>query len=411
MRSGRPFRISNFAKALGGFTILQMIGFLAPFLALPVIARIAEPSEWVHLAVAQAVGSLTGIAILYGWWTAGPAAYHKLQHKDERIALYQQSVLERLLVACIALPTMIIVVHVISPADNIELYVMASVAMATYGLTPDWFFIAQNRPLKLAIYETLPRSVSTLASIPFILTTGAIIWYPIIQAGAVLLAYVLMLAIETPKSLGQKPSIKAAGANLQLQTPIALASVLGGAYNQFAIPLAALIVPTVVLAPYVSADKLYKASRFSIGALGNTLQSWVLTDPTYSRQMIAIRLHVIWGFVGAVLIFVLTPWATMFLFGGSLAAGPYTSAALAVAFLCTSVTTPLVRNVLIPAGQRRTPLFATFIATAAGLGGMWPLFQWLGLPGIGIAIALSETVSLGINGLGAARILRSTREN
>ena len=58
-------------------------------------------------------------------------------------------------------------------------------------------------------------------------------------------------------------------------------------------------------------------------------------------------------------------WATGILFGAQVAAQAVPSALFAVAFLCISVATPMIRNLLIPGGRFRTVFAATIAAADA----------------------------------------------
>ncbi|RLK47975.1 O-antigen/teichoic acid export membrane protein [Microbacterium telephonicum] len=405
----RTSSFSALARSLGGFTAIQLVGFAAPFIALPVIARMVGAAEWVHLASAQAIGSLTAAVILFGWWTAGPSEYYRRSGKAARALLYRQSVLERAIVASVALPISFVVVAMITPPDFLLIAVLANLAMASYGFTPDWYFIAMRRPAKLALYETGPRAFGIVVGVGAILLTRDIIWYPLTQLVAAAIAYLLMIHLETPRSSGMTVSLKSGLRNLRSNMPIAASNILGAAYGQLTIPVASALATNGALAPYVAGDKLYKASRFTIVALGNTLQGWVLSAETYRRQMFAISFHIGWGIVGGSMLAVLTPWATHLLFGSELRVEYSTSIAFGVAFLFASITTPLVRNVLIPHGRRRLPLVATALALTVGLGGIWPFYSAFGVSGIGLAVAASEFVSAAVNGLSSIQVLRGVR--
>lgn len=394
-------------KSLTGFTGLQLLGFVAPFMALPVIARLAGPELWVDFASAQAIGSLAGIVILFGWWTAGPAEYHRLGSVVQRANLYVASIRERLIVAAFAIPLTVAIVAAISPRESLLLCVLAALGMATYGLTPDWFFIASNSPSKLALYETIPRSISTLLSIPVMLTLGSILWFPIFQISAVFLAYMAMWRREIARHQNSSPKLRDSLTHLNQHAPIAASNILGGLYNQLMLPMATLVAPGASLATYVSADKLYKASRFSIVALANTLQSWVLSSETRKRHLVAFSAHAVLGTIGGAALALLAPPLSELFFGSELETSHTIAAALGVSFFCASVTTPVVRNLLIPHGHRRAPLIATFCATIAGLGSLYPLYAALGVVGVAFAVALSEATSLLINATTGFFVLRS----
>lgn len=392
-------------RIFGGFTLLQIVGFAAPFVALPIIARIAGPVGWVHIASAQALGSLAAVVIIFGWWTAGPGELYQLTTESQRIALYRRSVLGRLVVSAGACPLLLVGVYASTPPTWIFISAAVAVAAALPGLSPAWLFVARAEPAKLAVYEVGPRAIATIVSIFWMQASGALIVYPSLIILATLLGYAAAWFIETPQTHESSTSLAAVLGDLRSHAPIAMSNVMGSIYSQSMVPIAAVLAPASAVSGFVSADKLYRASRFTIDATANTLQSWTLRSDTRRNHLRAVIAHAALGILGGLCISLLTPFATERLFGAAFAASYMTSTSLGVAFLCTSLSTPLVRNILIPRGRKYVALTAAISALVVGLTSVYPLYVWLGAEGFAVTMALSEAAGLCVNAWAVRELL------
>lgn len=135
----------------------------------------------------------------------------------------------------------------------------------------------------------------------------------------------------------------------------------------------------------------------AVSAAGNALQGWVLEvrgDHRRSRNIAAIAIMAGGGLLGAAFLAVAGPWFTALLFGAEKQGSPMVMSVLAVAFFAVATSTPLIRNILIPARRDRPVLIATLIAAVCGLSLMIALGLVWGANGIAIGFAASEVIML-----------------
>jgi PST family polysaccharide transporter len=102
----------------------------------------------------------------------------------------------------------------------------------------------------------------------------------------------------------------------------------------------------------------------------------------------------------------LGPLATQILFGREVAANFPECVSFGLAFLFVSLSTPLSRNILVPAGQTRLTLFAATIGAVVGLPLMVILGIRTGIAGIGFGLAASQAMIFLILVLPAIKWLR-----
>ena len=278
--------------------------------------------------------------------------------------------------------------------------------MASLGLSPGWYFVAAAAPGKLMRYDAAPRVVAAVMAAAAVAVTREVLWYPALLAIAPLIAYAIALRRETPA-----PAERSAVDWFQIRTdfrqqaPIAASGIIGGLYSQPMVPFAAVVAPAST-AVFVSGDRLYKAGRFTISAAANTFQPWTLQHPTRRRHMAALLVHTVLGVVGFAASWLLMPPVSRVMFGADLAVPSLFAAAFGFGFMCTSITTPLVRNVLIPAGRRTVPLIGTLTATGLGVAVVAGLYPSIGADAVAVAVGASELGCLLVVAAGAVPILR-----
>lgn len=391
---------------MGSYTLIQLLGYIAPLLALPVIARSTSTEGWASLGLGQAVGVMASVIIGAGWLTVGPV--HFVQEHDDagRHALYRRSLLQRALIAVVVTPLAVTVAAAIAPGGYGLLAALAVVGMASLGLSPGWYFIAAGAPSKLMRYDAAPRVASAVVAAAVVAVTGDVLWYPALLAIAPLVAYAIALRRETPapaeRSAIDWPQIRT---DFRQQAPIAASGIVGGLYSQLMVPFVAVVAPAST-AVFVSGDRLYKAGRFTISAAANTFQPWTLQDPSRRRHMAALLAHTLLGVVGLVASWLLMPPVSRLMFGADLAVPSLFAAAFGFGFMCTSIATPLIRNVLIPAGRRTVPLIGALTAAGLGVAVVAGLYPSIGADAVAVAVGASELGSLLVVAAVAAPILR-----
>lgn len=377
----------------GGFFTLPLLSMLTPFLLLPILSRVAGQAGWVSIGVGQALGAVAGTVILFGWWIVGPARYHEASSSRERLILFTESMQSRVIVSLIALPAVGLVSAVLAAPDWRLEAVLMSWAMGASGLSPSWYCIAAGSARLLALYDTLPKVGATVAAAFLLLLTAQVWTYPALLLLATLSATVAFSVRHAPFRRSNLLPAKALLAGIRTQLPVVTSNLVGTTYTATPLPIASAVSPISLSTQFASAERLYRLSKFSIVSLGNALQSWVLernSGDRRRRNRIAFAAHGILGFVGGSMIFVLGPAFTSWLFGDDVGATFGACLGFGLSFAFLSCSTPLTRNVLIPAGQSRVALRATTTGAVVGVPLMLILFNIMGVTGIGLGLACSE---------------------
>ncbi|MGK3957254.1 polysaccharide biosynthesis protein [Arthrobacter sp. R4] len=383
---------------LAGFTLLPLLALVLPFLLLPVVSRVVGPDGWSSITAGQAIGVFAATVILWSWNISGPVEIARTAGEQSRAGIYSRSMRSRLLIAALVFPLMsLLVVLIAHDGFRLDAVTMAW-ATALTGFSPAWYGIGAGNPRILAIYDTVPRFLAAVLSAPLIILSSQVWLYGLISiftTGIALMAFQRRFG-EAGSWFPRNPAkvvreILPGGG-------VAAISFSGNAYASSPVPIATATIPVAsATAGFSSADTIYRLGLFSIVAVGNTFQGWTLerdaADPR-RRHFVAIYAHVLLGALGAAFLTALGPWASGLIFGEALKADTLTSLFYGLSFFFLSASTPLIRNVLIPAGRQRTVLLWTAISAVVGVLLMVAAGVLGNIPGIALGMAVSEALLL-----------------
>jgi O-antigen/teichoic acid export membrane protein len=125
--------------------------------------------------------------------------------------------------------------------------------------------------------------------------------------------------------------------------------------------------------------------------------------------MVALLMHATYGFGGAIVLALASAAISRTFFGASVMATPELSLVYAIAFFAVNVSTPFLRNILIPMGGVRTVLVATLVSLAVGLPISVFLARPVGAVGVAAGLAASEVLMAALVVLASVNRERRTR--
>ncbi|MFH8250749.1 lipopolysaccharide biosynthesis protein [Microbacterium sp. B2969] len=393
-----------------GFGAVPLISAVVPFLVLPVAARVDGPAGWAAIGTGQAIGSFVAMVGSYGWNTNGGARVSEAPSPEHQRAVYAQSLWCRLIAFAVAGSIGAVLSALLVGGAFAPVAALAALATGATGLTVTWYSVGTGSARLALWYEAVPFATLTLLSILVMLWTGSVAAYPIAMLLGVFIGLV-MLNVHLYRS--PWPPFSGADVRAAFRGNLALAAAdgIGGSYTTAPVPVAQGLLGTQAAAELTSADKVYRIGLTAIVVLGNSLQKWVLerpfSDGRMRRHAVALALHALVGAIGfAVLTFLGVP-LTEFLLGAAVTPAQEVFPAYGVAYFLISLSTPLIRNVLVPAGRDRVVLGAILASAAIGLPAMIIGGLQGGVLGIVIGLALSEVVVFSVVGFFAVRVLRA----
>lgn len=384
-----------FARRLLGFTALPLISMLVPFALLPIIARVGGVDGWASFAIGQSLGGFAGIAAGLGWAVSGPALVAAADDTS-RALTYRTATASRIAALAIAAPAACLVAALTAP--QIWTAILATVSGALIALSPAWYCIGIGKPSLLARYEVAPRVGAALVSLPAVLITGVIALYPALLIVATVTGLVLFKPVRRGAQERHPPTFRQLMSSVWEQRLVTLSSVMSGAYTALPTALVAGYVTPLQLSAFVSGEKTYKISLFTISSLTSAFQGWVSEagiGGLRRRGSIAVAGNLALGLFGGVFIFALGPAATSLLFGNDLAADPFTCLFLGVAFLAVSLNSAFGRLILAPRRRYGAYLASTAAGALVGVPSIVLLSPTFGASGGAAGVAFGEMAVLG----------------
>lgn len=379
---------------LSGFTLLPLLGLVMPLLLLPVLAQVVGAQGWASTLAGQAIGTFASTIVLWGWNVEGPILIAKTTGQPERAEIYARSVRTRLLTLAVVAPLGLLIAGSNAQPGFAQTSMAMALAITLQGLSPAFYGIGAGSPPLLAIYDTFPRFVAVLVSVPLLLITNSVWVYPAVQGLTMGIALVIFHRRHAAGTAWFPSDLRDTVGQIWRQRKVAGFQLAGNAYAATPIPIANATVP-LTAGPLATTDQLYRYGLFAAVALGNALQGWTLEPGVTDRRRrlaAAIWAHLGLGVVGLVVLTLAGPPVSRIISAGKVPASTELCLLYGVAFLAISSSTPFIRNLLIPAGRDGLVLGATIISAVFGVATMIIAGLLDSVPGVAAGMALSEIV-------------------
>lgn len=366
----RP-RGAALARRILAFAGIPFLSLVAPFIFLPVLARLASVDVWVAIAVGQSLGGLAALVAGLGYTTLAPPTVARAGQARRRRIL-ATSLHARFPLWLVSAAVVAVVAGIVAPdSARVEAATMA-VAMSLAALAPTWFWIGSGRARPIVILEVMPRMAATLAATGILLLDGSPLWYPVLLVVAMAVAPLVVYTRYARDEIRvvDRDDVRTVWRE---HPPALVAEVAGGLYNILAVTIVSAVTPVAAAARFVAGDKAYRIGQYTVSALGNALQGWVVErdeERFVARFRLAVALHVLLGATGLVLMATLGAWATTLIFGDEVAIDGSTATGFGVAFLGVALGTVFGRIGLIAMGARTAYMACVLAASAAGVAGL-----------------------------------------
>ncbi|GAA2002631.1 hypothetical protein GCM10009739_11310 [Microbacterium ulmi] len=381
--------------------MVPALSAITTLLLLPVIARVGGADGWLAVGVGQSVGAMAAIAIALGWTLHGPRLVAGRSLRVARL-VFIQSVHQRTLSSLVVLPlagaSAVLLAH---DAPYTVVTLAAMLSMAVGGFSPGWYWVGIGRPLELLLYEALPRLVGNILSVPIVIVTGDVLWYPVISTVSTASAYLVhSRSMKVPLPRPTRASLASTVAAMRANTFSAATTITASLYTSASVSLVSAIVPTRPAVEFLTGDRIYKISVQMIGVAGNSLQGWV-SEPKnraqfVSRARISVALHCVLGAAGGMVLVLVGPWFSAALLGEEVAVSQQVMIGYGVAFFALAVNSGLGRTVLAALGLQRTIFLSTAAGALIGFPSLVVGAATLGAVGASAAVALAEVTVVGV---------------
>lgn len=384
-------------RRLGGFSTLPFVSAILPFLAIPVVGRTSGEDGWTAFNVGQAVGAYAAAVGYVGWNSLGTPMVAAEATPSARHTLYARSFYARLPIVVVVAVIAAVVGALLSPASALGVAVTFAVAGALGGFGLSWYAVGVSSISLIVWFEIVPRAIATAVAIAVLLLTGDVVWYGVAMIVAAIAGVVAFHLVHLGRLLPVWDGWRQVRHDIASLRSAWGVEIVGNLYSNAPVPVAAASSSVAQSASYSSSDRIYRYGLLGVVAVGNALQGWTLEargDHRRLRNRVSIALMSGLGLFGmCFLTFVGVP-VSEFIFGGAAPAVQGMLIWLGLSYLAIAASTPLIRNVLLPARREATVLKVTIASAGLGLAGMIGGGVLIGPSGVAAGLALSEVFTL-----------------
>ncbi|MCI2193693.1 MAG: hypothetical protein LKK46_06125 [Ancrocorticia sp.] len=347
---------SQLFRKFFGFSLIPIIGAMSPLLVLPFVSRIGGIDIWASVGVSQSIGTIGAVVVSSGWTVAGPARLALAEDSSEQARIYCRAFWSKSVILAPASILSCIIVAIILPDMSLTFPLLLTVAMVYSGYSVSWFGVGIGSPRITLNYGTLPKILASIFAIVPIITTRNVVWYPIsllvgTTIGLALLHLHLFSSILPPWiTFGELQD------TLRSSISPAIIDVASSAASMAPVPVVAAVTDSIRAAQFSSMDKVFRYALFSVTALSDTLQSWVLErNARFTKRIsFALLLHVVLGLLGLSILLLAGSQVSSLLFGAEVAASASIALPYGFAFFAKSLSVSLIRNIVIPSNRAKT---------------------------------------------------------
>ncbi|MCP1429493.1 PST family polysaccharide transporter [Microbacterium foliorum] len=382
-------------RRLVGFSTLPFLASVLPLLALPLVSRAASTDDWAAMNIGLGVGAFAAAVGLVGWNILGTPLVAMAGSPAAQRDLYGRSFFIRIVAVAIASALSALVAGLISPSASWPTAAAFAIASALNGIGLSWYAVGVSSPRIALLYEVVPRALATALSIAVVLLTNQVLWYGLLLCASVVVGTLAFHLAALHRILPHWPGWSTLRGDVADMRAAWGVESINSLYQNAPVPITGIVASSTAAAAFSSSDKIFRYGTLAVSAAGNALQGWVLETRGPSRRRRNLATFVIMGAVAAigwVVLAVLGPWLSGWMFGADKQGDPAAFHFFGIAFVAISLSTPLIRNILIPARRDRTVFVITLVAAIVGIGAMVLAGASFGIAGVAAGFAASEVI-------------------
>lgn len=395
-------RLATFALTVG-------LGTVVGLLAIPIITGIVGSKAWAVLALVQALATLFGVIVAFGWGTVGPGMVAAAPH-SQRAQMFADSLVTRGYLYLLAAPLMTGVMLLLQP-DQAVFVTVASLAYLLPYLGASWFFIGEAKPMRLFLVDALPQLVGTIVGLLVLSVTENFTLLVATQLlfNLVTVVFSATVILRRGRGIVVNFSIRRSLSRMAAQRHGVVTAATGSLYVNLPILAVKLLIPGQ-LDVYAFADRLFRFAVTAFSPVLQFIQGWIPEGgPDHVRHRVrrAAQISPLFGVLGGGILALLGPLAAETLVKDSMNFGFSLSVPIGLCFAAVATSQVLGLACLVSIGQARELAKSTVVGAVFGT----PLIlvgvlSW-GVSGAAWGVALSEVLVSCYQFMVLRRFLRS----
>lgn len=380
-------RLATFALTVG-------LGTVVGLLAIPIITGIVGSESWAVLALVQALATLFGVLVAFGWGTIGPGMVAAAA-PSHRAQMFADSLVTRGYLYVVTAPIMCGVMVLLQPGQAVFVTV-ASLAYLLPYLGASWFFIGEAKPMRLFVVDALPQLAGTVVGLLVLSATRNFTLLVATQLLFNLVTVLLSAAVILRRGgkFAMNFSIRNSLSRMAGQRHGVVTAATGSLYVNLPILAVKLLLPGQ-LDIYAFADRLFRFAVTAFSPVLQFIQGWIPEggpEDVRHRVRRASQIAPVLGILGGGGLALLGPLAAETLVRDSMDFGFTLSVPIGLCFAAVAVSQVLGLACLVSIGQAKTLAQSTVVGAVFGTPLILVGVLSAGVAGAAWGVALSEVL-------------------
>lgn len=382
------------AENFAYLSILQVAGYILPFITIPYLSRVIGVDGFGKIAFASAIIAWVQTFVDWGFgYSATRDVARNRENKEALTHIYSNVMWAKCflsLISFIILALLTIVIPMLR--ENALLMLFTYLLIPGYVLFPDWFFQGMEKMKYTTLFNIGVKIAFTIAIFFVIKVKDDYIYQPLLTSLGYIVSGVLACFLIRKKwgvSL-QRPNIKIIGQYLKGSFDIFLGNLFPTMYSNFSVVLLGALGSPKANGLFDGGNKFVNVAQQFMSVIGKTFYPFL--NRRSDKFSLYARLNLSVSFIISLLLFIFAPLIVhIFLtpeFEGSITVLRIMSVSIFFLSLCTVYQL----NYLFVNGYDRVARNITIIASIIGFLLAYPMIKWYGYIGVALNVAIARGI-------------------
>ena len=395
--------LSNF----GYLTLLQVAGYIFPFITIPYLAHTIGVDGYGKIAFAAAI--IVWVKTITDWGFGYTATRDVAQNRadHDRISeIFSNTIWAQIFLMFVSFLLLLIAVFTIPKFwENKEIIFITFLLIPGRIMFPEWFFQGMERMRYITILNVISKFVFTLAVFVFIKEKSDYILQPLLTTLGYIVAgfFSMNIIIRGWQIKLKRPHFKTIFSTIRGSTDVFLNNLMPNFYNSFSIMLLGFWGGSISNGKMDAGGKLVSVFQQFMGVLSRTFFPFL--SRRIDKHQLYAKLNFILSIIFTCILFFSAPFLIKLFFTPEFYDAISVLRIMSFSIIFLSLSNVYGTNYMIIQGHERTLRNITFFSSLIGFIFSFPLIYYFDFIGAALTVTLTRGI-LGITIMYKARMLK-----
>lgn len=382
------------AKNFTYLSLLQIAGYVFPFITMPYLSRVIGVDGFGKIAFASAI--IVWVQTIVDWGFGFSATREVARNRDNKVVLssiYSNVIWTKFFLAFICgLVLCVLIVFIPLLKENALILLFTFLLIPGHILFPDWFFQGMEEMKYTTIFNLSIKLAFTIAIFFVIKNKEDYIYQPLLTSVGYMVSGVISYRI-IKKKWGirlHRPDLKSSWASLKGSFDIFIGNLFPTMYNNFsALLLGAIGTPTDI-GLYDGGNKFVNIVQQFIAVIGRTFYPFL--NRRSDKHTVYARINLLAAGTAAIALFFTSPLLVRIFLTPEFNSSIVVMRIMSISLFFMALGTVYCVNYLFVKGLDREARNITIISSLVGLALAYPFIYWYGFIGAAINVTLTRGI-------------------